>query len=70
MSFPRRQARPWGCFFPLASADNRIALIVCPACFGPLEARYDLDVVAQTLQRDTIARRAPGIWRYPAIAGG
>jgi len=37
---------------------------VCPACFGPLEVSYDLAVVAATLTRDAIARRAPGIWRY------
>ena len=37
---------------------------VCPACFGPLEVTYDLAVVAATLTHETIARRAPGIWRY------
>src|SRR5918994_4441689 len=37
---------------------------VCPACFGPLEVTYDLEVVAATLTRDAISRRAPGIWRY------
>lgn len=37
---------------------------VCPACFGPLEVDYDLDVVATSLTRDAIAGRAPGIWRY------
>ena len=37
---------------------------VCPACFGPLEVSYDLAVVAATLTRDAIARRARGIWRY------
>ena len=37
---------------------------VCPACFGPLEVSYDLAVVAATLTRESIARRAPGIWRY------
>jgi threonine synthase len=37
---------------------------VCPACFGPLEVTYDYDVVAQTLTREAIASRAPGIWRY------
>lgn len=37
---------------------------VCPACFGPLEVTYDLDVVAATLTRDAIAARGPGIWRY------
>jgi len=37
---------------------------VCPACFGPLEVAYDLSVVAETLTRETVAARAPGIWRY------
>ncbi|MEA2612085.1 MAG: threonine synthase, partial [Chloroflexota bacterium] len=37
---------------------------VCPACFGPLEVTYDLAVVAATFSRESIARRAPGIWRY------
>ena len=40
---------------------------VCAACFGPLEARYDLDAVAASLERDVIARRAPGIWRYAEL---
>ncbi len=34
---------------------------VCPACFGPLEVAYDLAVAGETLTRDTVARRAPGI---------
>jgi threonine synthase len=37
---------------------------VCPACFGPLEVTYDYGVVAATLTRAAIERRAPGIWRY------
>ena len=37
---------------------------VCPACFGPLEARYDLDLLAAILDREAIAARPPGIWRY------
>jgi threonine synthase len=37
---------------------------VCPACFGPLEVTYDLTVVAGTFTKKSIARRAPGIWRY------
>ena len=39
-------------------------LFVCPACFGPLEVEYDLDGIAASLDRETIARRPPGIWRY------
>ncbi len=40
------------------------ASYVCAACFGPLEVAYDLSRVRQTLDRTTIAARAPGIWRY------
>jgi len=41
---------------------------VCPACFGPLEVDYDLDVVAQTLNRASIAARPAGTGR-PKTAG-
>jgi len=37
---------------------------VCPACFGPLDARYDLQVIRELVDRELIERRAPGIWRY------
>lgn len=37
---------------------------VCAACFGPLEVAYDLASIAGTIDRATIERRAPGIWRY------
>jgi threonine synthase len=37
---------------------------VCPECFGPLEVLYDLPAIAGAIDRETIARRAPGIWRY------
>jgi threonine synthase len=37
---------------------------VCAACFGPLEVAYDLASIAGTIDRATIAARAPGIWRY------
>jgi threonine synthase len=37
---------------------------VCAACFGPLEIAYDLEVAARSLDRATLATRAPGIWRY------
>ncbi|HTG41346.1 MAG TPA: threonine synthase, partial [Methylomirabilota bacterium] len=40
------------------------ASYVCAACFGPLEVAYDLSRVRETLDRTTIAARAPGIWRY------
>ncbi len=37
---------------------------VCPACFGPLDVDYDLSGVRASLDKATIAARAPGIWRY------
>ncbi len=37
---------------------------VCAACFGPLEVVYDYDVARAALTRESIAARAPGIWRY------
>ncbi len=37
---------------------------VCAGCFGPLEVIYDVDVARRTLTRESIAQRAPGIWRY------
>ncbi len=40
---------------------------VCAACFGPLEVDYDYGRVAETLTRDAIASRTPGIWRYAEL---
>jgi threonine synthase len=37
---------------------------VCAACFGPLEVVYDPVAARRTLTRESIAARAPGIWRY------
>jgi threonine synthase len=37
---------------------------VCPACFGPLEVAYDLDLIGRLIDRATIAARPAGIWRY------
>ncbi len=37
---------------------------VCPRCFGPLEVRYDMDLVRATVSRDAIERRPAGLWRY------
>jgi len=37
---------------------------VCPECFGPLEVVYDLEAIGAAIDRDMIAARAPGIWRY------
>ena len=40
------------------------ASYVCAACFGPLDVAYDLSKVRASVDRTTIAGRAPGIWRY------
>ena len=37
---------------------------VCAACFGPLEARYDLAVVRGAVTPADLAARPAGIWRY------
>ena len=37
---------------------------VCGACFGPLEVVYDYAVIRDQIDRATIERRPPGIWRY------
>ena len=37
---------------------------VCAACFGPLEIAYDYAAIRARLDRATIERRQPGIWRY------
>jgi threonine synthase len=39
-------------------------VFVCPACFGPFEAAYDLESLRGVLTREVIAEREPGIWRY------
>jgi threonine synthase len=37
---------------------------VCATCFGPLEVVYDYAAIRGQIDRATIERRAPGIWRY------
>ena len=37
---------------------------VCAACFGPLEARYDLAAVGASVTPADLAARPAGIWRY------
>jgi threonine synthase len=76
---PTTDARPTATPGPDSSAASRITGMacrhcgttqplglsyVCPACFGPLEVTYDLALAAATFTRESIARRAPGIWRY------
>ncbi len=37
---------------------------LCPGCQKPLFARYDLDETARAVTPETIAGRAPDLWRY------
>jgi threonine synthase len=45
-----------------ATHDAFVRQGVCPACAGPLLARYDLTAVTTT--RDEVATRPPDLWRY------
>jgi len=40
------------------------AIFTCEYCFGPLEIMYDYDRLAGVLSAETIAGRAPNLWRY------
>ncbi len=37
---------------------------VCELCFGPLEVKYDYDVLRRTVTRETIEAGPHSIWRY------
>jgi threonine synthase len=37
---------------------------VCEACFGPLDVRYDYDVIRERISRERIEAGPPSIWRY------
>jgi threonine synthase len=37
---------------------------VCEACFGPLDVRYDYDLIRRTVSRERIAAGPASIWRY------
>ena len=39
-------------------------LHVCELCFGPLEIQYDYEAIKKSIDRETIARREPNLWRY------
>jgi len=43
---------------------------VCENCGEALLARYRLDEAARTLTRESLARRAPGLWRYAEVLPG
>lgn len=40
---------------------------LCPGCARPLAARYDLERVARSVDRDALARRRGGMWRYAEV---
>ena len=40
---------------------------VCEFCFGPLEVAYDLEAIASTIDRDTIAAGPHSMWRYAPL---
>ena len=42
-------------------------MFVCPRCFGPLEATYDLDSLRTRLDRATLDARPADIWRYAEL---
>ena len=42
-------------------------VFVCPRCFGPLEATYDLDSLRSRLERATLDARPASIWRYAEL---
>jgi threonine synthase len=37
---------------------------VCEACFGPLDVRYDYDLIGRVVSRERIESGPPTIWRY------
>ncbi len=44
--------------------DPNQAMNLCPACGKPLLPRYDMDAARLAFPRETLAGRAPTMWRY------
>jgi threonine synthase len=40
---------------------------LCPECNKPFLARYDLEAAAKAINRETIAKREPNLWRYREV---
>jgi len=40
---------------------------VCEFCFGPLEVMYNYEAIRGVMQRETIQKRAPNMWRYAEL---
>ncbi len=47
-----------------ARHDAGVPTRLCGACGSPLEAHYDLHLVAERVTRDELARRPATLWRY------
>lgn len=43
------------------------AVFVCPACFGPLEATYDLPAVRASISRELLETRDDTMWRFAEL---
>ena len=43
------------------------AIHVCEECFGPLEVKYNYEILKQTVSRETIEAGPNSIWRYRAF---
>jgi threonine synthase len=41
-----------------------VRLVVCDACFGPLEVRYEIEAVKEAFTRAVLAHRPGDLWRY------
>lgn len=50
-----------GCRAPYGPSQD---LLLCPVCHNLLEANYDLPGLCERLDRDEIAARPPGVWRW------
>jgi threonine synthase len=37
---------------------------ICEECFGPLEARYDMEAIRDRVSRESIEAGPPSLWRY------
>jgi threonine synthase len=47
--------------------DHNAPQGLCTTCGKPLFARYDLDSIAQTWDRSSLAAREPSMWRYAEL---
>ncbi|MBA3307068.1 MAG: threonine synthase [Chloroflexi bacterium] len=65
VSSPATSSRVLGLICRSCRLEQPLGLrYVCPHCFGPLQVRYDLKLIAGLVDRSVIESRPPGIWRY------